>query len=48
MPELTRLLNTLEAHYGLQIPKWPPNFILFLLWWRCCYPASAAKCAKGW
>jgi endonuclease-3 len=45
---LARLLDTLEAHYGPQLPYWPTDPYLFLVWWHCGYPASDAACAKGW
>jgi len=45
---LARLLDTLEAHYGPRKPAWPADPYQFLLWWYCAYPASDAKCAKGW
>ena len=48
MATLARLLDTLEASYGPQKPAWPTDPYQFLLWWYCAYPASDAKCAKGW
>jgi endonuclease III len=45
---LAQLLDTLEAHYGFQTPRWPVDPYLFLVWWHCGYPASDASCAKGW
>jgi endonuclease-3 len=45
---LTGLLDTLQAHYGAQLPNWPTDPYLFLVWWHCGYPASDASCAKGW
>lgn len=45
---MTRLLDTLEAHYGPQSPNWPTDPWLFLVWWHCGYAASDAACAKGW
>src|SRR5580692_96676 len=48
MPDLAQLLDTLEAHYGPQLPHWPTDPWLFLVWWHCGYPASDASCAKGW
>src|SRR5580692_9478013 len=48
MPDLAQLLDTLEAHYGPQLPHWPTDPFLFLVWWHCGYPQSEARCAKGW
>src|ERR1022692_2825972 len=48
MPDLARLLDRLETHYGRQRPNWPTDPYLFLVWWHCGYPASDASCAKGW
>ena len=45
---LNHLLDTLEAHYGPQLPNWPTDPYLFLVWWHCGYPASDASRAKGW
>jgi endonuclease III len=38
----------LEIYYGKQLPSWPTDPYLFLVWWHCGYPASDASCAKGW
>jgi endonuclease-3 len=48
MPLLAQLLDTLEAFHGAQIPNWPVDPYLFLVWWHCGYPASDAACARGW
>ncbi len=48
MPQLAQLLDTLEAFHGAQVPNWPVDPYLFLVWWHCGYPASDAACAKGW
>jgi endonuclease-3 len=48
MTPLGRLLDTLEAFHGQQLPGWPTDPYLFLVWWHCGYPASDASCAKGW
>ncbi len=42
------MLDTLEAHYGPQSPKWPTDPFLFLVWWHCGYPQSETACTKGW
>jgi endonuclease III len=42
------LLDKLEARYGCQKPGWPADPYLFIVWWHCGYPASDARCAKGW
>jgi len=38
----------LEVFYGKQTPLWPTDPYEFLIWWHCGYPASDARCAKGW
>jgi endonuclease III len=48
MRPLGQLLDTLEAFHGPQLPNWPTDPYLFLVWWHCGYPASDASCAKGW
>jgi endonuclease-3 len=45
---LTQLLDILAASYGEQTAKWPTDPYLFLVWLHCGYPASEAKCSKGW
>jgi endonuclease III len=42
------LLDALEAFHGPQLPNWPTDPWLFLIWWHCGYPASDNVCAKGW
>jgi len=42
------LLDQLESYYGPQVPDWPTDPYLFLLWWQRGYPASDAACSKGW
>jgi endonuclease-3 len=48
MPSLPRLLESLESHYGPRKPVWPTDPYQFLVWYYSAYPASDAKCAKGW
>lgn len=48
MASLARLLDTLEKHYGPRKPVWPVDPYEFLVWNYSAYPASDAKCAKGW
>jgi len=48
MTTLTELLDTLAASYGEQTAAWPTDPYLYLVWLHCGYPASDAKCAKGW
>ena len=48
MRPLARLLDSLEAFHGSQVPDWPTDPYRFLVWWHCGYPASDAACAKGW
>jgi endonuclease-3 len=43
-----RILDRLEAHYGIQAPEFPADPYLFLVWWTCGYPASDAACLRGW
>jgi endonuclease-3 len=45
---LGELLDILAASYGEQSAAWPTDPFLFLVWWHCGYPASDARCAKGW
>jgi endonuclease III len=47
-PQLARILDTLESHYGVQHPHWPTDPFQFLVWWQCGYPPSEERCAKGW
>jgi endonuclease III len=48
MAAVIEVLDTLEAFHGEQVPNWPTDPYLFLVWWHCGYPASDAACAKGW
>ena len=48
MTTLTQLLDVLAASYGEKRAEWPTDPYLFLVWLHCGYPASEAKCAKGW
>ena len=45
---IPELLKKLESTYGKQVPSWPIDPYLFLVWWHCGYPASDATCTKGW
>jgi endonuclease-3 len=45
---LPELLDVLAASHGEQTASWPTDPYLFLVWLQCGYPASEAKCAKGW
>lgn len=45
---LTQLLDVLAASHGEQPTPWPTDPYLFLVWLHCGYPASEARCAKGW
>ncbi len=45
---ISELLRKLESSYGEQVPSWPTDPYLFLVWWHCGYPASDTTCAKGW
>jgi endonuclease-3 len=48
MSRLAQVLDSLEAFYGPQLPPWPVDPYMFLVWWHCGYPASDVTCAKGW
>jgi endonuclease III len=48
MPSLAGLLEKLKRHYGPRKPVWPTDPYQFLIWNYSGYPASHAKCAKGW
>ncbi len=48
MTALTQILEVLAASHGEQTVAWPTDPYLFLVWLHCGYPASEAKCAKGW
>jgi endonuclease-3 len=45
---LTQLLDVLAASHGEKAALWPTDPYLFLVWLHCGYPASDARCAKGW
>ena len=47
-PSLEPILDTLEAHYGPQLPLAPTDPYQFLVWWQCGYPPSEARCEQGW
>ena len=47
-PSLEPILDSLEAHYGPQLPLAPTDPYQFLLWWHCGYPPSEARCEQGW
>lgn len=42
------ILDTLESFYGEQVPGWPTDPYLFLVWWHCGYPPSEQRCTRGW
>ena len=48
MASLTSQLNQLEKRHGRQRPTWPTGPYEFLLWWHSGYPASDARCSRGW
>jgi endonuclease III len=48
MSSLDEVLDNLESSYGAQLPNFPTDPYLFIVWWHCGYPASDAACAKGW
>jgi endonuclease III len=45
---IAKVLDKLETHYGKQLPLAPTDPYEFLIWWHCGYPASEARCSKGW
>jgi endonuclease III len=47
-PQITRVLDTLESHYGTLLPAAPTDPYEFLIWWQCGYPPSEERCARGW
>ena len=47
-PSLEPILDTLEAHYGPQLPRAPTDPYQFLLWWHCGYPPAEPRCEQGW
>ncbi len=48
MTTLTRILDVLAASQGEKGADWPTDPYLFMVWLHCGYPASDARCAKGW
>lgn len=44
---VAQILDQLESFYGSQDPSWPTDPYLFLIWWYSGYPASDARCSKG-
>jgi endonuclease-3 len=46
--DVNQLLDILASAHGEQTARWPTDPYLFLVWLHCGYPASEAKCAKGW
>jgi endonuclease-3 len=48
MTTLIQLLDILAAFHGEREVNWPTDPYLFLVWLHCGYPASDARCAKGW
>lgn len=48
LASITEVLDTLESNYGALDPLAPTDPYEFLIWWHCGYPASEARCAKGW
>lgn len=48
MTTLIQLLDVLAAFHGDREANWPTDPYLFLVWLHCGYPASDARCAKGW
>src|SRR5215471_15538871 len=45
--KLTQILDSLEELYGSQKPAGPPDPYEMIVFLNCGYPASDAKCAKG-
>src|SRR5215469_2841894 len=45
---VAQILDQLESFYGPQQPSWPTDPYLFLIWWYSGYPASDARCSKGY
>ncbi len=48
MKTLPQLLDVMATLYGDQAAHWPTDPYLYLVWLHCGYPASDARCAKGW
>jgi endonuclease III len=47
-PTISRILDTLESLYGALNAFAPSDPYEFLIWWHSGYPASEARCEKGW
>lgn len=45
--KLARILGRLEASYGKLSAPWPSDPYEMILWTNCGYPASDAKCTRG-
>jgi endonuclease-3 related protein len=45
--KLARILDRLEKLYGEVSPPWPSDPYEMILWTNCGYPASDAKCDRG-
>lgn len=45
--KLVRILDRLEAAYEKLSPPWPSDPYEMILWTNCGYPASDAKCNRG-
>jgi endonuclease-3 len=45
---LAQLLDVLAVLYGEKTANLPTDPYLYLVWLHCGYPASDARCAKGW
>jgi endonuclease III len=48
MQPVESVLAALQSAYGAQVPGWPTDPYLFLIWWHCGYPPSEARCSRGW
>jgi endonuclease III len=48
MQPLAPILDTLESVYGEQVPGFPVDPYLFLIWWHCGYPPGEERCQRGW
>lgn len=47
-PTITKILDRLETLYGALPAFAPSDPYEFLIWWHSGYPASEARCEKGW
>ena len=47
-PTIARILDNLESLYGALPAFAPGDPYEFLIWWHSGYPASEARCEKGW